>query len=147
VAAHPWLARVTTRCLTAIDSLESTPAAYELVFALRFLDSVYERHPAASELLARLADYIPPDGRLPVSGGVSDEALRPLDLAPDPGRPARAILDDAAIAADLQRLAGDQREDGGWSVDFQSYSPAAALEWRGYATVRAFTVLNDSATT
>jgi hypothetical protein len=34
-----------------------------------------------------------------------------------------------------------EREDGRWSVDFQSYSPAAALEWRGYATVRALSVL------
>jgi hypothetical protein len=26
-------------------------------------------------------------------------------------------------------------------VDFASFSPAAALEWRGYATVRAVTIL------
>jgi hypothetical protein len=37
------------------------------------------------------------------------------------------------------------RGPGGWSVDLQSYSPAAALEWRGYATVRALAVLRDNA--
>ncbi len=54
------------------------------------------------------------------------------------------MLDEAAVAADLERLASEQGEDGGWSVDFQSYSPAAALEWRGYATVRALSVLRKN---
>ena len=49
------------------------------------------------------------------------------------------------VKADLERVAGEQEEDGGWSVDFQSFSPAAALEWRGYATVRALTILRDNA--
>jgi len=141
VAAHPWLTRATDRCLTAIDDLDASPAAYELAFALRLLDAVYDRHADAPALLERLAEYVPEDGHVRVSGGLSDEALRPLDLAPEPGRPARAILDDAAVARDLERLANEQAEDGGWSVDFQSYSPAAALEWRGYASVRALTVL------
>ena len=145
VAAHPWLARATDRGLAAIDALETAPAAYELAFAVRFLDAVHERHPDAPALLARLGEYIPRDGRLRVSGGLEDEALRPVDFAPEPGRPARTLVDEAAVAQDLERLAGGQREDGGWSVDFQSYSPAAALEWRGYATVRALSVLRQNA--
>ena len=60
----------------------------------------------------------------------------------DPHEPSSTRL---RVAADLERLAGEQDEDGGWSVDFQSYSPAAALEWRGYATVRALSVLRDNA--
>jgi hypothetical protein len=144
VAAHPWLARATSCCLAAIDALEAAPAPYELVFAVRFLDAVHDREGAAPALLRRLGEYVPDDGRLPVVGGRPDEALLPLDLAPEPGRPARAILDEAAVAADLERLASEQRRDGGWSVDFQSYSPAAALEWRGYATVRAVTVIRDN---
>jgi hypothetical protein len=145
VAAHPWLARATDWCLAAIDALEAAPTAYELAFAVRFLDAVHDRHPDAPELLARLGEYVPRDGHVPVTGGLSDEALRPLDLAPDPGRPARTLIDEAAVARDLERLAGEQREDGGWSVDFRSYSPAAALEWRGYATVRAVSVLRQNA--
>jgi hypothetical protein len=76
-----------------------------------------------------------------VAGGRADEALRPLDLAPEAGRPAQTIVNESAVAADLERLAREQEDDGGWSVDFQSYSPAAALEWRGYATVGALSVL------
>jgi hypothetical protein len=145
VAAHPWLARATSRCLAAIDALEDAPEAYVLSFALRLLDAVHNREAAAPRLLARLGEYVPDDGRLRVAGGLPDEALWPLDLAPEPGRPARAIRDDATIAADLDRLAREQREDGGWSVDFQSYSPAATLEWRGYATVRALSILRANA--
>jgi hypothetical protein len=145
VAAHPWLARATRRCLAAIDALETAPAAYELAFAVRLLDAAYDRDGAAPGLLARLGEYVPDDGRLRVVGGRPDETLWPLDLAPEPGRPARTILDEAVVKADLERVAGEQEEDGGWSVDFQSYSPAAALEWRGYATVRALTILRDNA--
>ncbi len=117
-----------------------------LAFALQLLDAVHDREAAAPGLLARLAEHVPRDGRLRVTGGLADEALRPLDLAPEPGRPARTVLDDAAVAADVERLTSEQEEDGGWSVDFQTYSPAAALEWRGYATVRALSVLRQNAT-
>jgi hypothetical protein len=147
VAAHPWLARATSCCLAAIAALEAAPAPYELAFAVRFLDAVYDRDAAAPALLARLGESVPDDGRLRVVGGLPDETLWPLDLAPEPGRPARTILDEATVAADLERLAGEQSADGGWSVDFQSYSPAAALEWRGYATVRALSILRGNAGT
>jgi hypothetical protein len=145
VAAHPWLARATDRCLAAIEALEAAPAAYELSYAVQLLDAVYERNSAAPGVLARLGEYVPRDGRLPVSGGLPDEALRPLDFAPEPGRPARSVVDEEAVTADLERLAHEQEQDGGWSVDFQSYSPAAALEWRGYATVRAVSILRRNA--
>jgi hypothetical protein len=45
------------------------------------------------------------------------------------------------IDADLERLAGLQQRDGGWTVDFEPASAAAALEWRGYATVQAIAIL------
>ena len=141
VGAHPWLGRATSRCLKALDGLEQAPSAYTLSFAIQLLDAVYERVDKAPERLAHLAAYVPDDGRLPVAGGLPDEALRPVDFAPDPGRPARDLLSDAVVAADLERLAGEQRADGGWAVDFESYSPAAALEWRGYATVRVLSLL------
>ncbi|WP_309130335.1 hypothetical protein [Brevibacterium sp.] len=45
------------------------------------------------------------------------------------------------MSADLDRLETGQRSDGGWAVDFTSHSAAAALEWRGYATVTAVATL------
>jgi hypothetical protein len=141
VADHPWLARATSACLEALDALEAAPSAYQLAFAIQLLDAVHDRHSHAPRLLERLGEYVPDDGRLTVAGGLPDEALRPLDFAPEPGRPARRLLSETVVAADLERLAGEQRADGGWAVDFESYSPAAALEWRGYATVRALSIL------
>jgi hypothetical protein len=141
VAGHPWLAKATSCCFAAIDGLDAAPPAYVLAFAVQLLDAVHDRESGARELLERLSAYIPSDGLLRVVGGLPDEALWPLDLAAEPGRPARSLLDEAVVARDLERLASAQEDDGGWRVDFQSYSPAAALEWRGYATVRALSVL------
>jgi hypothetical protein len=67
--------------------------------------------------------------------------MRPLDFAAWPDTAARELFSSEVIAADLQRLADAQGDDGGWTVDYASYSPAAALEWRGHATVRALTIL------
>lgn len=141
VAAHPWLRRATAYCLEAIGALREPPGAYVLAFAVRFLDSVYESYPEAAELLARLGELVPADGRVPVEGGTADEALRPLDFAPYPDRPARELFAPGVIEADLDRLAAEQREDGGWTVDYARISPAGALEWRGAITVWAMDVL------
>ena len=62
-------------------------------------------------------------------------------LRTDPDGPARALLSAEVVEADLDRLASGQQEDGGWTVDFVSRSPAGKLDWRGYATVAAVDVL------
>lgn len=141
VAAHPWLARATDYCLRAIGELDRQPHAYVLSFALRLLDAVYDSRPEAVELLAHLRGYVPADGRLRVEGGTADELLRPLDFAPWPDRPIRELFAPDVVAADLDRLARLQHDDGGWSVDYATISPAGALDWRGYTTVHAITVL------
>ncbi|MEV8630584.1 hypothetical protein AB0395_02915 [Streptosporangium sp. NPDC051023] len=145
VAAHPWLARATRYCLAAIEAIEETPHAYVLAFAVRFLDAVHETHPEAADLLKHLSRYVPADGLMHVEGGTEEEMLRPLDFAPFPDRPARALFASEAVAADLDRLAGLQQDDGGWTVDYARISPAGALDWRGHTTVRAVDVLRRNA--
>ncbi len=140
VRAHPWLARATRWCLDAIAGLDQAPRAHELLFAIRFLDAAAPAEPEADDLLDRIRRFVPADGVVPVAGGVEGEAVRPLDLAPRPG-PARRLFAGDAVDAELRRLAGEQRADGGWTVDFVSASPAGALEWRAYATVQALQVL------
>lgn len=144
VAAHPWLARATEFCVSAVRRLREqrrTPHAIELAFAVRFADALSGRHPeTARELLDVLGTFVPADGTVHVQGGAAEEHMRPLDFAPLPG-PARALLSPEAVEADLQRLKSGQADDGGWTVDFVSYSPAAALEWRGYTTVNALRIL------
>jgi hypothetical protein len=138
VAKHPWLRTATDYCLNAIAALDEAPFALVLNASLQLADAVYDDHPEAIE---RLGQFIPETGHVQVTGGKPDEMMRPLDLSPHPDRPVREHIAADVIGQDLERLAGEQRDDGGWVVDFQSYSPAAELEWRGYATVRAVQVL------
>jgi hypothetical protein len=135
VAAHPWLRRATRYCLDHLATATSFHA-YEVAFALRLLAVVGDE-----AALAKLAAAIPPSGLLPVEGGVEGEVLRPLVYAPEPDSAVRRYLAPEVVAADLDRLAQGQRDDGGWEVDFASFSPAARLEWRGDETVRAVKVL------
>jgi hypothetical protein len=144
VAAHPWLGRATDYCLAAIDALDDAPFAIELAAAVLFLDAVHGVRPEAAALLERLGRHIPDDGQVRVTGGSADEMMRALDFAPAPGRPVRELFGQDVIDAELERLAREQQDDGGWLVDFKSYSPAAALEWRGYMTVRAVSILRRS---
>jgi hypothetical protein len=139
IAAHPWLRRATDYCFAAIEAIDETPFALALAFSLRLLNVVRDR-PETPALLERLARYVPADGIVHVAGGLPDEVVRPLDMAPDPG-PVRQLFAQDVIDAELERLAAGQRDDGGWTVDYASYSPQAALEWRGYATVRAVAIL------
>jgi hypothetical protein len=141
VAGHPWLGRATDYCLETIAAKGDDWFALELAFSVQLLDSVHDRRPEAAELLTRLAERIPADGLVPVTGGIEGEAMRPLDFAPFPGRPVRKLFDRETIDADLDRLVSGQEEDGGWRVDFANYSPAAELEWRGHMTVRALSIL------
>jgi hypothetical protein len=141
VAGHAWLDAASDYCLGAIRTLEHDPPAYVLSFSLRFLDAVAGTNPEALALIDRLLDHLPPDGVIPVEGGAVGETLRPLDYAPDPGTAVRERLPVAAVDADLRRLAGLQQPDGGWPVEWAVSSPAAALEWRGYLTVRALSQL------
>ena len=143
VAGHEWLHRATRYCVDTLAARGPIDFAIELLFVLDFLDRAVTDSgaPEAEALLARYAGSLPAAAELGVVGGAADEKLRPLDLSPWPDRPLRRHIDPAVVEADLERLAGDQRPDGGWDIDFHPYSPAAALEWRGYATVRALAVL------
>ncbi|MGW3953333.1 hypothetical protein ACWEKM_21015 [Streptomyces sp. NPDC004752] len=141
VRDHSWLTTATRYCFDAIGRIDEAPFAYVLCFALQFLDIASDTHPQARELLDHLGQYVPKDGRLAVAGGAEGETLHPLALAPEPGRPIRDLLDARTVADDLDRLEREQQDDGGWAIDFTSYSPAAALEWRGYVTVGAISVL------
>jgi hypothetical protein len=141
VAGHPWLRRATSYCLQAIAALDATPFAYVLAFSIRLLEQLHARAPEAGALMGVLAAHVPSDGRVPVAGGAEGETLRPLDVAPHPDGAARALLDAAAVAADLERLAAGQQADGGWTVDYLPVSPAGSMDWRGYATVGAIATL------
>jgi hypothetical protein len=141
VAGHPWLQRATDYCIATVEALDETPFAIALAATVRFLDAAHRARPEAAGLIEQLRRFIPPDGRVPVAGGSEGEAMRALDFAPRAGGPARSLFAPELIESELRALAGEQQGDGGWKVDFRSYSPAAELEWRGHATVRAIELL------
>lgn len=141
VASHPWLVRASNYCFEVLSADAFVPNAHELLFALRMLDAVATIDPRTDELIHRLAGHLPRDGIVPVEGGAPGEALHLLDLSPRPDNPSRRLFNEDAVAADLARLRSEQQPDGGWSVNFDAYSPAAALEWRSYATVQALVTL------
>lgn len=141
VAGHPWLARATAYCLDAVREPGREPHAMVLAFAAQLLDAAAATSPEAADLVEALRPHVPADGLLHVAGGAEDEFMRPLDFAPLPGGPARSLFGPGVIEAELERLAAAQQPDGGWPVDFASYSAAATLEWRGHRTVQALVLL------
>jgi hypothetical protein len=141
VADHPWLARATEYCMGAVRDLGPEPHAMVLAFAAQLLDAASATTPGAANLVDALRPHVPADGLLHVAGGAEDEFMRPLDFAPFPGGPARSLFAPGVVEAEVERLADAQLPDGGWRVDFASYSPAATLEWRGHRTVQALVLL------
>jgi hypothetical protein len=141
VASHPWLQAASQFCFDAIRALDGPPPAHILSYSLQFLDAVADTMPQAADLIERLVGLLPPDGNLPVEGGAAGEMLRPLVYAPEPGTAVRSLLPPGVIEKDLERLTALQQADGGWPVDWAVSSPAAALEWRGYVTVRALALV------
>jgi hypothetical protein len=116
----------------------------ELAFAVQFVDDAARAGAATDDAVDRLRSHVPADGLLHVTGGADDEYMRPLDFAPLPGGPARSFFGAEVVDAELRRLADAQQPDGGWTVDFDSYSPAATLEWRGHRTVHALWLLREN---
>jgi len=141
VADHPWLTRATDYCLAAVRDLGPEPHAMVLAFAAQLLDAAAPTTPGAADGVEALRPHVPADGLLHVAGGADDEFMRPLDFAPFPDGPARALFGPGVVEAELDRLASAQQPDGGWRVDFASFSPAATLEWRGHRTVNALALL------
>jgi hypothetical protein len=133
VRAHPWVETATAFCWAHLPT--TTAHAYEIRYALEFLDAVPEPDRAAAALEA-LRPLIPRDGGLPVSGGVEGEALPLHVLTPRPGR-CRALFDPAAVERAMDAHAAAQREDGGWDFDWLRWNPAVAWEWRGRLTADA----------
>jgi len=137
---HPWLARATELMWSRIDDVaEAGP--YDLRGVLAFLEHVPDRNRAAAafERVGRLLDAV-----VELDPDAPGEVHGPLDFAPLPDSLARRRYDEQTIAAHLDHLAGGQLEDGGWTFNWQAWSPLAELEWRGSITVHSLVVLRGN---
>jgi hypothetical protein len=138
---HQWLDAATAWCWSQLDG-ETPVDGYTVMFALNFLDAVPEPDRVA-EAVERLRPALSDDGTIAVEGGQDDEKLRPLDLSARPGAPSRALFTEAQISAELDRLEGEQLDDGGWDFDFLHWSPGQTVEWRGIVTLGALRTLGQ----
>jgi hypothetical protein len=136
---HPWLARATELMWARIDGL-SDPGAYEMLGVLAFLQHVPDRE-RAETAFDRLGPQLLERGLVTLDPEAPGEVHGPLDYAPLPESLARRLFDEATIAAHLEHLAAGQREDGGWTFNWQAWHPLAEMEWRGSVTVDALRVL------
>lgn len=141
-AQHPWLDRADEFCFRQIATLDlsglTTQPGYALQFGVAFLNV----HPDAARADRALDELAP--ALDPLSAADPDpnaEVTSPLDLAPTPDSRSRRLFDDAIIDRHLDALAAAQQDDGGWKVSWPDWNPAAALEWRGVATINALRLL------
>jgi len=130
---HPWVDSAARFCWERIDALETTDP-YEARAILAFLDHVPDRghaEAAFERLSPMLAGLIELDPHAP------GEVHSPLDLAPEPDGLARRLFTDDVIGTHLDALVDAQREDGGWDVNWQIWTPATGFDWRGWMTVHS----------
>jgi hypothetical protein len=136
---HPWVESATNYVWNALADLKLSDA-YSFRYAVHFLDAVGDRARADTELAA-LRERMPSDGILKVEVGVEGEVLSAIEVAPRPDHAGRTLFPDALIQDQLDELAADQRDDGGWDFTWAAWNPAVAFEWRGMVTLNALTTL------
>lgn len=137
--SHPWLDRATDVMWTLLDTL-AEPGPYEMYGVLAFLQHVPDRA-RAHAAFARVGPLLLERKLVELDPDAPGEVHSPLDFAPEPTSLARSLFSESTIAAHLDHLAAAQRDDGGWSFNWLSWSPAAERDWRGALTVSALRTL------
>ena len=145
---HPWLERATEWMWSTIDEiaadagtgLEGIGGGYQMLGVTRFLDRVPDRDRAAAAI-DRVGPLLFDRGLVELDPDAAGETHGPLVFAPSPDSIARSLFDPATITVHLDRLVADQRDDGGWTFDWDAWSPAAEADWRGSVTVDALRTL------
>jgi len=136
---HPWLDRATGLTWSRIGQI-TEPSGYGMLGVLRFLQHVPDRD-RAHAVFAQITPLIVDSGIVTLDPDAPGEVHSPLDFAPEPGSLGRALFGEATIKAHLDHLAAGQLGDGGWTVNWLAWSPAAGADWRGYRTVDALRLL------
>jgi hypothetical protein len=138
--SHPWLDRATELMWERIGTLTEPNNGYEMFGVLAFLEHVPDRSRARAAF-DRVGPLLLERNLVALDPEAAGDVQTPLDFAPLPGSIARALFDDATIAAHLDHLAAAQRDDGGWMFNWLAWSPAAEADWRGFLTVDALRIL------
>jgi hypothetical protein len=143
--SHPWLDGATEVMWNRIGKLGADMPAgigggYEMFGVLAFLQHVPDRNRAREEF-GRVGPLILDREMVALDPEAHGEVHGVLAFAPEPDSLARALFDDATVAAHLDHLAGGQRDDGGWTFNWPAWSPDAERDWRGFLTVGNLRIL------
>jgi hypothetical protein len=141
--SHPWLDGATEVMWNRIGTLTET-SGYEMFGVLRFLQHVPDRD-RAREAFVWVGPLLIERNLVALDPDASGEVHGVLDFAPEPDSLARSLFDDVTVKAHLDHLAQAQRDDGGWTFNWPTWSSAAELDWRGFLTVDALRVLRANA--
>ena len=140
--SHRWLDGATEVMWARIGTL-TEPGAYEMFGVLGFLQHVPDRD-RARKVFGRVGPLIIERNLVAMDPEAPGELHGVLDFAPEPDSLARSLFDDVTVKAHLDHLAQAQLEDGGWTFNWPSWSPAAERDWRGFLTVDALRVLRTN---
>ena len=123
---HPWPDRATEGCFEALED-GRLGDAHTILCVLQFLQWVPDR-PRAERLLPHVTAALPTAEWFRTDPNDLTYGQPPTRFAPAPTNPWRALFDDALFDAHLDRLDGDQQEDGGWSITWETPGVAARYE-------------------
>ena len=137
--SHPWLGPATEFCWRSIEA-EQERGGYDYLTIFTFLEFVPDRG-RAETAFKRISTELLSGDLVTLDPSATEHAFMPLDFAPTPRSPGRALFDDATIDRHLDALGARQQPDGGWPISWQPPSPLAELEWRGVVTLRVLTIL------
>ncbi len=137
---HRWREQAAESCFGALEGDGVPPEAHTIHAILVFLEHVPDRA-RADALLPRVADALDGAAFLRVDPDDAEYGVSPTELAPTPSSIGRALFDDTAFDAHLDRLARDQQPDGGWPISWPAVSDATRDEYRGIRTLDALQVL------
>ncbi len=141
---HPWVERAATFCWDRLADASTAIEMYDVRAATWMLDPAVPEAPASAAARQRLSSAVEETIALDPAAsapGADEHRLGPLAVAPRPTDPGRGLFPEGTFDVHLDALGAEQREDGGWEVNFPTLSPGAHAEWRGSATVDALLTL------
>ncbi len=136
---HPWLDQAAAFCWQEIVASE-TDDFHTIMPVVTFLENTPQRDQAAPQL-ERILERVHSQRLVELDPNAGGYVHLPLAWASTPNSFFRKLFDDETLRLHLAALAQRQQPDGGWPISWDSVSPAAEYEWRGWITLEALSTL------